>query len=270
MNKSLKICFKWALSLIGIIFMFVPEKCFGLWKPFNKLSNETNIIIVRCLVFVVIFIICIPAYIFIMKVRYKVHVDGRNHLIQVEYGDILKKKNCKKVIAFDECFSTKVGNLPEEINPASVCGQYLKKNPSLNIDELITNRNLEPANGSSQYQNKVHYESGKILLNGDDLLLAFAKLNQNGRATFTRDEYLKSLDVLWLELNTYYNQKDVCITILGGGTTDFGDWNPTQQELLDTIIQSYKLSKHKIKPSNKLRIICRRKDVNINKIDGNI
>lgn len=270
MYKSLKIIFRWAVSLISIIFTFVPEKCFELWKPFNTLSNETNIIIVRCLVFLTIFIICTLVYILIMKVRFRVNVNGRNHLITVEYGNILKKKNCKKVIAFDECFSTKVGNRPEEINPNSVCGQYLQNNPSLNINELIKSTNLEPASGTSQYQNKVHYESGRVLLNGDDLLLAFAKLNQNGRATFTRDEYLKSLDVLWSEINTYYNQKDVCITILGGGTTDFGEWDPTQQELLETIIQSYKLSKHKIKPSNKLRIICRRKDVNINKIDGNI
>lgn len=266
MIKSLKICFGWAISLIGIIFMCVPGKCFEVWKPFNTLSDEINIIIVRCLVFVAIFIFCILLYVR----RCKVNVNARNYLIQVEYGDILKKKDCKRVIAFDECFSIKVGNRPEDINPKSVCGQYLKNNPSLNIEELIKSTHLKPANGTSQYQNKVHYESGRVLLNGDDLLLAFAKLNQKGRATFTRDEYLKSLAVLWSEINTYYNQKDVCITILGGGTTDFGEWKPTQQELLDTIIQSYKLSKHKIKPSNKLRIICTREDVNINKIDGNI
>lgn len=269
MNKSLKIIFSWAISSIGIIFTFIPEKCFGLCKPFNALSDEINIIIVKCLVFFCVFFICMLLY---MR-RHKVNINGRNHLIQVEYGDILnpqKTKNCKRVIAFDECFTTKVGNHPEDINLNSVCGQYLNNNPSLNIDKLIKSTHLEPANGTSQYQNKVHYESGKVLLNGDDLLLAFAKLNQNGRATFTRDEYLKSLDVLWSEINTYYKQKDVCITILGGGTTDFGEWNPTQQELLDTIIHSYKLSKYKIKPPNKLRIICRRKDVNINKIDGNI
>lgn len=266
MSKSLKIIFGWAISLIGIIFTFVPEKCFGLWKPINILSDDIYIFIVKCLVFVVIFFLCKLHY----KRRTKVNIDGRNYIIQVEYGDILKEENCTRVIAFDECFSTNVGNRPEDINPDSVCGQYLAKNPSLNIDELIESTHLKPANDTSKYQNKVHYESGRVLLNGNDLLLAFAKLNQNGRATFTRDEYLKSLDVLWSEIHTYYTQKDVCITILGSGTTDFGDWNPSNQELLDTMIQSYKLSKYKIKLSNKLRIICRKEDVNINKIDGNI
>lgn len=270
MYKSLKIIFGWAVSLIGIIFTFVPEKCFELWKPFNTLSNETNIIIVRCLVFLTIFIICILVYMFIMKVRFRVNVNGRNHLITVEYGDILKKKNCTRIFAFDECFTTQIGSRPQDIKPDSVCGQYITNNPSLNIDDLIKNINLKPANGTSQYKNKVHYESGRVLPYRDDLLLAFAKLDQNGRGTFTRDEYLKSLDILWSEINKYYCQKDICITILGGGITNFVDWDPTQQELLDTIIQSYKLSKYKIKTPNKLRIICRKKDVDINNIGGNI
>ena len=65
----------------------------------------------------------------------------------------------------------------------------------------------------------------------------------------------------------YNQQKDVCIPVLGGGLTSIGETTPTQQELVDLIIESYKLFMHKIKNPQKLRIICRRKDdISLSKI----
>ena len=58
----------------------------------------------------------------------------------------------------------------------------------------------------------------------------------------------------------HYSEKDVCIPILGSGTTVFEGGSGAsydQQELLDMIILSYKLSSHKIKSPHKLRIICK-------------
>ena len=79
-----------------------------------------------------------------------------------------------------------------------------------------------------------------IVPNGDDLLLAFAKLDGNGRGYFpTREAYLNSLTVIWSEIHKYYRQKDVCIPVLGGGITSIGETTPTQQELVDLIIESY-------------------------------
>ena len=96
---------------------------------------------------------------------------------------------------------------------------------------------------------------------GEDLLLAFAKLDVNGRAFFpTRKAYLDSLEVMWSEILKYYQQKDICIPVLGGGLTSIGEITPTQQELVDLIIESYRLFAQKIKNTQKLRIICRRKD----------
>ena len=80
-----------------------------------------------------------------------------------------------------KCFSTKVGDAPADIKPTSICGQYLKSNPNLNIQSLISGSQLNPIRGSrSKYQNKERYESGRIVPNGDDLLLAFAKLDKTG------------------------------------------------------------------------------------------
>ncbi|MBR6798939.1 MAG: hypothetical protein IKM63_02600, partial [Firmicutes bacterium] len=103
-------------------------------------------------------------------------------------------------------------------------------------------------------------ESGSIILYGEDLLLAFAKLDEDGLGRLTREEYLSCLTLLWKEMDKYYEQKDVCIPILGSGLTRMnGGEGPTisQQELLNMMIWSYKLSEHKLKAPYKLRIICK-------------
>ena len=94
-----------------------------------------------------------------------------------------------------------------------------------------------------------------MIPNNDYLLMAFARLDKDGKGYFSsRDEYLQVLSVFWSEVDKYYAQQDVCIPVLGGGITRIGDVTPTQQELVDMIIYSYKLSPHKIKA--KIRIVC--------------
>ena len=205
--------------------------------------------------------------------RKKVSIKGNNYKITVEYGDLFKIKNCKRVISFDECFSTHVGAAPADIKETSICGQYLIANPNLNIQQLIADSQLKSLKSKSKYRNKERYESGRIVSNGDDLLLAFAKLDKDGLARFSkRDEYLECLSTLWEEIDKYYGQQDVCIPILGAGLCRFEGGSGasiSQQDLLDMIIWSYRLSSHKIKAPYKLRIICKRdKDFSINNISG--
>lgn len=103
--------------------------------------------------------------------------------------------------------------------------------------------------------------------------MAFVTLDKNGSGRFfTRDEYLKCLSILWKEIDIYYGQQDVCIPILGAGLTRFEGGvgaSISQQELLNMIIWSYKLSSYKIKSPHKLRIICKKsKGFSIYKIDS--
>ena len=78
---------------------------------------------------------------------------------------------------------------------------------------------------------------------------------------------LNCLNVLWKEIDKFYDDKDVCITILGSGRTMFNDTILNTQYLLDMIIASYKLSAHKIKLPYKLHIVCRKEDdFSLNKI----
>lgn len=275
----------YTFAIISTIFTFVPEVVFekkisieNVLKNFN-LENEVisaiNIIVNRILTFVIVWIIVTIFYKIYLRFRNKVIIKGNNYQITVEYGDLLKTEECKKVINFDECFSTHVGNNPADIKETSICGQYLIANPTLDIQLLISNSHLTPLDSKSKYQNKERYESGRIVSNGNELLMAFAKLDEDGRGRFfTRDEYLKCLAVLWEEIDKHYGQQDVCVPILGAGLTRFEGGSGAsipKQELLDMMIWSYKLSSYKIKSPYKLRIICRRDDeFSLDKIDSQV
>lgn len=261
----------YAFAIISAIFTFVPEDSFGKYKLLENRSNELNIILIRVIVFIVILFLSIFINILYLKFRKKICIKGHNYSIYVQYGDLFEMSNCKKIIPFDECFTTSVGNRPSDINPNSICGQYLNKNPALDMPTLIDSTHLSPSKKKSKYQNKECFTSGKVIPNDEYLLLSFAKLDKDGLGQLSREEYLNSLSVLWEEIDKYYGQKDVCIPVLGSGVTRINDTSLTQQELLDMIIFSYKLSSHKIKNPNKLYIICQKKDdFSLNRIGQSI
>ena len=246
-----------ALSIITVIFTFVPEIFFEKFKLLSNASNDVNIILTRVLTFIAILALSIILNVLYLLFRKNICIKGNNYSIKIEYGNLLEMDNCKKIINFDECFTTNIGDTPADIKPTSICGQYLLKNPIQDMQSLIDN---------------AQYDSGKLVPNNNDLLMAFAKLDKDGLGHFSsRDEFLDCLSLLWKEIDKYYGQKDVCIPILGSGLTRIGDTSPTQQELLDMIILSYKLSPHKIKYPCQLHILCqKRDDFSLNKIGENI
>lgn len=274
----------WAFAAVTGVFTFVPESFFAshrwvtqeLLNEFKLLSKvdaaSVNIIISRLACFLAIWIAISVIYLLFLLFRRWTTIYGDNYSIRVEYGNILNKRNCKRVINFDECFTTKVGDKTADINPKSICGQYLTAHPELDMQKLIDDAHVAPARAKSKYQQKVRYDSGTIVPNGDDLLMAFAKLDTTGKGRFfSRDEYLQCLDRLWKELENHYSEMDVCVPILGAGTTSFDGGSGasiSQQDLLDMMIYSYKLSSHKIKTPYKLRIVCKKnRGFSINNID---
>lgn len=273
MNKRLKLYFTKALGIIGVIFTFVPEDVFKTYKLLSQMSDEMNIIFNRSLIYIVVFFLIICCSSIYRKYRKHIDINGKNYNIRIQEKDLFKMKNCKKVIPFDECFTTKVGDAPEEINPNSICGQYIAKYSikDQEIQDLINIAQLRPTNSRSKYQNKIKYESGKLIQKNDYLLMAFAKLDENGLGVMTRKEYIACLEQLWIEIDKYYGQRDVCVPILGSGVTRMEDTSLTQQELLDIMIESYKLSIHKIKAPHRLYIAYRKcDDFSLDKIGESI
>ncbi len=272
MSKLLKRSFTWGISTVTTILTLVPDSIIDCVKLSSKLSDDKNLLINRVGFLIVVLLLSFLINVIFDLCRCRVKIKGRNYTIQVEYGNLFKCKGCQKVIAFDECFTTKIGTAPHEIKKTSICGQYLINHKNINMKKIISDAGLKPEEEKSKYKNLNKYKSGSIAPNGDDLLLAFAKLDENGRGYFpTKKEYLESLAVMWEEIHKHYQKKDVCISVLGGGQTTIGESTPSNQELIDLIIGSYKLYSPKLKNPQKLRIICRRKDdISINKIGDSI
>lgn len=264
MFKSLKKTLTQVTAVVSLVFTIVPETFFGIisWSEFiPSIIPEVNIIINRIITFFVTFVLFEAASsIYNLFRRKYVFKDDTCH-IEVAYGDIFKQKNCRKVIPFDECFSTHVGNEPADIKESSICGQYLKIYPNMDMKALISRSGITPERSKSKYMHQDRYLSGKLIQGNDNyLLMAFAHLQSDGIGYISYDDYIDCLFNLWKEIDNRYSQSDVCIPVLGSGLTRFNGPSLTQQELLDIIIATYKLSSHKIKKPSKLRIICQRVD----------
>ncbi len=270
MIKLLKKVCAPTFGFVTLVFTIVPETTFGKLILIKNGPYELNIIVVRILTICIIFLISVIFYfIYLQFFQVAICIKGRNYSIRVEYNDIFNMHNCKKIIPFDACYTTEVGNLPADINPDSVCGQYLTRNPisSHEMRKLINRFNLKPE-GKCDYKGKEEYKPGSLIPRNDFLLMAFAKLDKDGLGYFaSKREFLDCLDFLWQQIDKYYGQSDICMPIVGSGVTRIGKTTYTQQELLDMIIDSYKLSDYKIKASCRLHIICiRQEGFNLNNI----
>lgn len=269
MSNILKNSWTWAATVIGAVFTVLPESVFGkcfwtkevakkivvLWPSCPLIEEELNSLVGRIILAMIVFAVSVVLYgIYIVVIKNSVYIKGKNYYVQVKYGNIFRQKGWK-VIPFDECFSTKIGVATADIKASSVCGQYLEQYPIDNMRQLIVNSKIKPSERNSFYQGKTRYESGVMIPRADYFLLSFAKLDKDGKGYFaSREEYLQCLARVWEELDAKYGYKDVCLPVLGAGITRIGDVNPTRQELVDMMIFSYKLSRHKIK--TKLKIIC--------------
>ncbi len=248
-----------AYALLTAIFTIVPEDCFKLVVMNDKWSDATNILINRLIICASIFVLANVGYYVYRKKRRKVTINENNYSIQIEYGDLFSINSGKIVIDFDECFTTQVGNAPDKIKPESICGQYLSKHPINNMDTLINAAGVKPARGKSECNGQTRYNPGTIVPNNDFLLMAFAKLDKDGLGHLTYDEYLQCLDTLWQQFDKYHGTSDVYMPILGSKITRF-DKELTQQELLNIIISSYRLSPKKLRRPYKLHIVCRERE----------
>lgn len=265
----------WAFAIFSAIMTFLSESIFSNCCIINKEIIEkskyfswidvdaTNITIMKVLVFAGLAVTAILLSCGYSRIK-KEKITGNNYSIVVEYGNLLKKKNGQRLINFDECFTTTVGTGTADIKKDSVCGQYLIRNANLDVQALIARSSVKPCRRKSKYNNYTCYEPGTIVANGDDLLMAFTRLESNGKSMkFTVEEYLKCLSLLWEEIDNNYNNKDVYVPVLGSGIARFENGisqSMAKQEIVDLMISSYKLSPHKLKNKNTLHIVCRRSD----------
>ena len=98
--------------------------------------------------------------------------------------------------------------------------------------------------------------------------MSFTKLNQHGLGEMTYTQYLECLQTLWEQIDIYHGTKDVYVPVLGSQIVRF-ERDLTQQELLDIMISSYRLSPKRLRRPYTLHIVCRKRDgFSINDVFG--
>lgn len=249
--------FSWTTSIFAFLALFVPEQVFSELTQRMDFPAWVSVMILKIGAFVLLLVLVVIGFVLWMAQRRQATIRGKNWKVIVRYADIFKMDGCKKVIHFDECFTAHLGDAPADIKVSSVCGQYLERHPKLDMPSLIAKAGEEPKR-VSRYQKTPAFVPGTIIPNGDDLLLAFATLDRNGLARMDKDAYIQSLFVLWKQLELYASDKDVCMTVLGSNITRFNGESLSQQELLDVILLTYRLSDHKLHNPHKLIICCQK------------
>lgn len=260
-----------------------------LWKDYLKWVSGTAVPVSMVLAFVdfcqktklIIGIAYLSLLVVLFAILYiianqktKVSLRINNSTINIFYGDIFAQKGYK-VIAFNEYFDTIVDD--RLISENSLNGQYIKNHVAdvsaldrlIVADKHIKETLYSIVNSSKKYGKKTRYHLGVICKNGDYFLLAFSHFDDQYRAYLTLQDYTACLMKMWSEIDALYGGKTVSIPLLGSGITRFKDCEISDQELLEIIIWTLKISKVKFTYPSTMNIVLsesRKDKINLYKL----
>ena len=191
--------------------------------------------------------------------------------IEIKTGDIFAEDGLK-VISFNEYFDTIVDDVL--ISNNSLNGKFICKYLSdvNKLDEHIKenrrlSQNIFNVNDSRIYGKKTRYKLGSACIYDDYVLTAFSRFDVDNRAYLYIRDYIRFLLKFWEELDIIYSGRDVVIPIFGSGimTRLKGNEHITDQELLEIILWSFKVSGFTTKSQAKLVLIIGEKNLpNVN------
>lgn len=189
----------------------------------------------------------------------RVELSINNSVFEIKEGDIFEESSLK-VIGFNEYFDTKVDN--KIISDKTLNGIYIKKcvDDLLKLDLDIEKdkhlgKNKDSINANRVEGKKQKYILGSIFKNEKYLLTAFSKFDDDNRAYLLMKDYIDFLIKFWDEIDIIYNGESVSIPLMGSGITRFKEYSLSDQELLELLIWSFKISRNKFTYPSKVSII---------------
>lgn len=244
-------------------------------KQFLNMLGVIELILALVLIFVdvpdgyemlyaIIFVaVLLVIYVFLWissNVMNDIKICINNSDVEIKCGDIFEE-NGQKVIAFNEYFDTIVDN--KLISEQSLNGILIKERISdiKALDEVIfkslKSRKIKGEfNQNKQSGKKEKYDLGTtIRYDKEFLFTAFSKFDEDNRAQLTIEEYIECLFKMWNELDILYNQNVVVIPLLGTGITRFKNYDITEQEKLEIILWTLKVSRVKFNYPAKICIV---------------
>jgi len=249
-NKRLRHLFYKILSVIGlftsIIFIFV-DICE---------EYKTSIGFITLILLIITYI---GIWIYANK-RQVIKIKINNSEIEVKFGNLFTETADWKVIAFNEYFDTIVDD--KIIAKNTLNGIFIEKFFKGNINELDSiiakDKNLYfvDMNTKRLVGKKKRYRLGSTCVVNEYLLTALAHFDDKNKAYITINDYINFLLYFWTEIDRVYAGKTVALPVLGSGITRFkGYENISDQELLELIIWTFKVSRVKFTYPSKVKII---------------
>lgn len=251
-DKELRRSYLAVLSVISLI------TSFGL-IAFSLPDNFIIRVIIGIVILVLLVVIFIAMWIRAnLEKRAVLHFN--NSVVEVKIGDIFSEPELK-VIAFNEFFDTQVDE--RIIASKTLNGIFLKQRQE-KIDEIdhaiennerVKSRAIIPDDDRLAGKKK-RYELGTVCQFEDYLLVAFSKFDKDNRAYLKMRDYIECLITFWNEVDIIYAGRSVSIPLLGSGITRFHDYSSiSEQELLELIIWSFKISRVKFTYPSKVSIV---------------
>lgn len=203
------------------------------------------------ILFILVFIIYHTIRYFYYRNLKKLTIKIKNSTFKIKSGDVFEQPQLK-VINFNEYFDTIVDN--KIIAKNSLNGQFIlnKLRDIKKLDSVISESlkdSIKEINNERLNGKKIKYELGSIVEYNDYLLTALTKFDNDNRANLSLRDYLMFLMNFWDNLDKIYANRSVCITLFGSSSiTRFKDTNDvTDQDLIEIILWSFKVSKIKFK-----------------------
>lgn len=196
------------------------------------------------------------------NVRQSIRLKINTSEVEVKFGDIFSEQADLKVIAFNEYFDTLVDD--KIIAKSTLNGIFINKfykdkvvkldgiiSADTHLQEVIVAENVVRSAGK-----KTKYKLGAICVVNDYLLTALAHFDTDNRAYLEINDYINCLLNFWNEVDRIYAGKTVALPVLGSGITRFRGYdNISDQELLELIIWTFKVSRIKFTYPAKVKIV---------------
>jgi len=193
------------------------------------------------------------------KTHINLNIEGSP--VEIKFGDIFKEEGLK-VIAFNEYFDTLVDN--KVIAENTLNGFFIKnfiENVSLFDEQIYNDLHLQEkvigTNENRLLGKKTKYKLGSIFkYESQYLLTAFSRFDDKNRAHLSMQDYISCLLEFWNEIDIIYAGRTIVIPLLGSGITRFrGYENVSEQELLELILWSFKVSRIRFRYPSKVSIV---------------
>ena len=236
------------------------------------------------LFFLIYFIIAFVKY-HNYKETKKISIKFGDSKVNIYYGDIFSVDNDGyKVIAFNEYFDTITDDHLHVIDKNSLHGIYLNKFYPNDISRDNFHKRVEDSMKEFKtFENKKRkigynqaYEWGALFEDNDYLLMSFTKFDEYNRAHVKYSEMITSFIKMWFNIDKVKGTRKVYLPLIGSGITRFDDGDVSNNEILLSMIETFKISRVKFKHPANVNIILYGKNLDIdlvlikNKYNGKV